>query len=253
MRLYTDADFAAHPELPKGYIGPDYAGAARTIADSSLRAPHGWVTGANETDHHARNMTLGRDFTPDDWSEIVVVEPGDACPSCGEPLRIDRGIEVGHVFQLGDKYSKALGAVYTDDAGAEHHMVMGCYGIGVSRIVAAIAEEHHDEHGLAWPAAVAPYQMHLVVLPGRGDTAETVMAAATSLYDGLRARGVDVLLDDRDASPGIKFADADLLGMPVQVTVGAKGVGRGVVERKIRATGERDELPLDTALDALTA
>ena len=196
-------------------------------------------------------MTLGRDFTPTAWNEIVVVEPGDACPSCGEPLRIDRGIEVGHVFQLGDKYSKALGAVYTDDAGAEHHMVMGCYGIGVSRIVAAIAEEHHDEHGLAWPAAVAPYQVHLVVLPGRGDTAEAVVAAATSLYDGLRARGVDVLLDDRDASPGVKFADADLLGMPVQVTVGAKGVGRGVVERKIRATGARDELALDAALDAL--
>jgi prolyl-tRNA synthetase len=251
VRLYTDADFAAHPELPKGYIGPDYAGATRTIADSSIRAPHGWVTGANETDHHARNMTLGRDFTPTAWDEIVVVEPGDECPSCGNPLRIDRGIEVGHVFQLGDKYSKALGAVYTDDAGAEHHMVMGCYGIGVSRIVAAIAEEHHDEHGLAWPAAVAPYQVHLVVLPGRGETAEAVQAAATSLYDGLRARGIDVLLDDRDASPGVKFADADLLGMPVQVTVGAKGVGRGVVERKVRATGERDELALDAALDAL--
>ena len=181
-----------------------------------------------------------------------MVEPGDACPSCGKPLRIDRGIEVGHVFQLGDKYSKALDAVYTDDAGAEHHMVMGCYGIGVSRIVAAIAEEHHDEHGLAWPAAVAPYQVHIVVLPGRGDTAETVhRPTATELYDGLRARGVDVLLDDREASPGIKFADADLLGMPVQVTVGAKGVGRGVVERKVRATGERDELAIEAALDAL--
>ena len=187
VRLFTDEDFAAHPEIPKGYIGPDFAGAVRTIADSSIRAPHGWVTGANEVDHHARHMTLGRDFTPTDWNEIVVVEPGDACPSCGNPLRIDRGIEVGHVFQLGDKYSKALGAVYTDDGGAEHHMVMGCYGIGVSRIVAAIVEEHHDEHGLAWPAAVAPYQVHIVVLPGRGDTAETVMATATELYDGLRA------------------------------------------------------------------
>ena len=251
VRLYTDADFVAHPDIPKGYIGPDFTGAARTIADSSIRAPHGWVTGANEVDHHAERMVLGRDFTPSTWAEIVVVEPGDACPSCGEPLRIDRGIEVGHVFQLGDKYSKALGAVYTDDAGAEHHMVMGCYGIGVSRIVAAIAEEHHDEQGLAWPAAVAPYQVHIVVLPGRGDTAEAVTAAAERLYDGLRTRGVDVLLDDRDASPGVKFADADLLGMPVQITVGAKGVGRGVVERKLRATGERDELPIDGALDAL--
>jgi prolyl-tRNA synthetase len=251
VRLYTDADFAARPDLPKGYIGPDFAGAASTIADSSIRAPHGWVTGANEVDHHAKNMTLGRDFTPTAWAEIALVEQGDPCPSCGNALRVDRGIEVGHVFQLGDKYSVALGATYTDEHGAEHPMMMGCYGIGVSRILSAIVEEHHDDGGIAWPAAVAPYQVHIVVLPGRGDTAETVIAAAERLYDGLRTRGVDVLLDDRDTSPGVKFADADLLGMPVQITVGAKGVGRGVVERKLRATGERDELPIDAALDAL--
>jgi prolyl-tRNA synthetase len=253
VRLYADADFAARPDIPKGYIGPDFAGAARTIADSSIRAPHGWVTGANEVDHHARNMVLGRDFSPTSWAEIALVEPGDECPSCGSPLRIDRGIEVGHVFQLGDKYSKSLGASYTDDSGAEHLMQMGCYGIGVSRILSAIVEEHHDDGGIVWPASVAPYQVHIVVLPGRGDTATTVTTAAEELYEGLRARGVDVLLDDRDASPGVKFADADLLGMPVQLTVGAKGVGRGVIERKIRATGERDELELATALDALTA
>ncbi|MGZ6910794.1 MAG: proline--tRNA ligase [Acidimicrobiia bacterium] len=251
VRLYTDEDFAAHPEIPKGYIGPDFTGAARTIADSSIRAPHGWVTGANEVDHHATHMTLGRDFTPTDWNDIVVVEQGDACPECGGPLRVDRGIEVGHVFQLGDKYSKALGALYTDEHGAEHPMQMGCYGVGVSRILSAVVEEHHDDAGIAWLASVAPYQVHIVVLPGRGDTAVAVTAAAEELYDGLRARGVDVLLDDRDASPGVKFADADLLGMPVQVTIGAKGVGRGVVERKVRATGERDELELAAALDAL--
>ena len=176
VRLYTDADFAAHPEIPKGYIGPDFAGAARVIADSSIRAPHGWVTGANRVDHHDRNVVLDRDFTPTDWAEIAIVEPGDPCPSCGSALRIDRGIEVGHVFQLGDKYSKALGATYTDDAGDEHPMVMGCYGIGVSRILSAIVEEHHDEHGIAWPAAVAPYQVHIVALPGRGDAAAAVTA-----------------------------------------------------------------------------
>jgi prolyl-tRNA synthetase len=251
VRLYADADFAARPDLPKGYIGPDFSGAARTIADSSIRAPHGWVTGANEIDHHAEHMVLGRDFTPSAWNEIVVVEAGDPCPSCGSPLRIDRGIEVGHVFQLGDKYSKALGATFTDEHGTEHLMQMGCYGIGVSRILSAVVEEHHDDAGIAWPASVAPYQVHIVVLPGRGETAAAVTAAAESLYDGLRARGVDVLLDDRDASPGVKFADADLLGMPVQLTVGAKGVGRGVVERKFRATGERDELELATAVDEL--
>ncbi len=253
VRLYTDADFAMRSDLPKGYIGPDFAGATHTIADSSIRAPHGWVTGANEVDHHAKHMTLGRDFTPSEWAEIVLVESGDACPSCGSPLRIDRGIEVGHVFQLGTKYSEALGASFTDEHGAEHLMQMGCYGIGVSRILSAVVEEHHDDGGIAWPASVAPYQVHIVVLPGRGDTAATVTRAAEDLYEGLRARGVDVLLDDRDASPGVKFADADLLGMPVQLTVGAKGVGRGVVERKVRATGERDELDLATALDALTA
>ncbi len=253
VRRFTDADFAARPDVPKGYIGPDFAGAARTLADSSIRAPRSWITGANETDHHARNMVLGRDFTPTDWAEIVVVEPGDECPSCGKPLRIDRGIEVGQVFQLGDKYSKALGAVYTDEHGAEHTMEMGCYGIGVSRILSAVIEEHHDDGGIAWPASIAPYQVHLVVLPGRGDNAAEVLAAADALYEGLRARRIDVLYDDREVSPGVKFADADLLGMPVQVTVGAKGFGRGVVERKVRATGERDELPVDGALDALTA
>ena len=252
VRLYTDADFAAHPEIPKGYIGPDFAGAQHTIADSSLRSPHGWVTGANRVDHHDRNVVLGRDFTPTAWNEIVVVAPGDRCPNCGNPLRIDRGIEVGHVFQLGDKYSVALGATYTDESGDDHPMVMGCYGIGVSRILSAIVEEHHDDHGIAWPAEVAPYQVHLVMLPGRGDGAAAVTDAATALYDGLQARGIDVLFDDREVSPGIKFADADLLGMPVQITVGAKGLGRGVVERKIRATGERDELPIDAAIDTLS-
>ncbi len=251
VRLYTDADFAAHPEIPKGYIGPDFDGAARTIADSSLRAPHGWVTGANRVDHHDQNVTLGRDFTPTDWNEIVVVEPGDKCPNCGSPLRIDRGIEVGHVFQLGDKYSKALGATYVDDSGGEHPMVMGCYGIGVSRILSAVVEEHHDDHGISWPASIAPYQVHLVMLPGRGDGAAAVLGKAEELYVGLRDRGVEVLFDDRDASPGVKFADADLLGMPIQITLGGKGLARGIVERKVRATGERDELDLADALEVL--
>lgn len=253
VRLYTDADFVAHPEIPKGYIGPDFDGAARTIADTSLRASHGWVTGANRVDHHDRNVMLGRDFTPTDWGEIVVVEPGDRCPSCGNPLRIDRGIEVGHVFQLGDKYSKALGATYVDDSGGEHPMVMGCYGIGVSRILSAIVEEHHDDHGIAWPASIAPYQVHLVMLPGRGDGAAAVLAKAEELYAGLRDRGVEVLFDDRDASPGVKFADADLLGMPIQITLGGKGLARGIVERKVRATGERDELDLANAVELLAA
>ncbi len=244
MRLYGDDDFTAQPELPKGYIGPHFADASVVVADPSVRAGAAWVTGANRADHHVRNAVLGRDFDVDVWADIVSVVPGDPCPRCGNPLSIDRGIEVGHVFQLGTKYSEALDARYTDEKGDQYPMVMGSYGIGVSRVLAAVAEEYHDENGLAWPAALAPYDVHLIVVPGRGDQAVAVIAEAERIYEELRGRRIEVLFDDRDVSPGVKFADADLLGMPVQLVVGAKGVGRGVVERKVRATGERDELPL---------
>jgi prolyl-tRNA synthetase len=238
VRIFTDADFAAHPELPKGYIGPDYEGAKHVVADSSVRAPHPWIVGANETDHHRRGAVLGRDFTPTQWAEIAIVEPGDACPKCGAPLRIDRGIEVGHVFQLGTKYTSALGALYTDEEGDQHPMVMGCYGIGVSRIIAAVVEEHHDENGIAWPAALSPFDVHVIAMPGDDSAAE-----AEKLSDELSAAGLDVLYDDREGRPGVKFADADLIGVPIQVIVGAKGIAKGIVERKVRATGERDEIP----------
>jgi len=252
-RLFTDEDFAARPDLPKGYIGPDFTGAALVVADPLVGEERPWVTGANESDYHVRHAVLGRDFHVDLWSDLVSVVSGDPCPRCGSDLSVDRGIEVGHVFQLGTKYSEALDATYTDADGGDHPMVMGCYGIGVSRIVTAVVEEHHDEHGIVWPDALAPYAVHLVALPGKGDTAEQVRAAADALYDGLRAASVSVLYDDRDASPGVKFADADLLGMPWRVTVGAKGLGRGVIERRRRATGEQDELALDDAVAALTA
>jgi prolyl-tRNA synthetase len=191
-----------------------------------------------------RNALLRRDFKVDTFAPLATVVTGDPCPRCGAELSVDRGIEVGHVFQLGTKYAEALGALYTDESGDNHPMVMGCYGIGVSRVIAAVAEEHHDEHGLAWPRALAPFDVHVIGLPGRGDAAASVVEAAEQLCAGLEASGLDVLYDDRDASAGVKFADADLLGMPVQLVVGAKGVGRGVVEVKLRATGERDEFPL---------
>lgn len=244
VRLYTDDDFDAHPELPKGYIGPHYPGASVVVADPSVSAPIAWITGANEIDHHVRDAVHGRDFTVGVWADLVTIVPGDPCPRCGAPLSVDRGIEVGHVFQLGTKYAEALDARYTDENGVQHAMVMGCYGVGVSRVVAAVVEEFHDEHGLAWPVALAPYDVHLIAVPGRGDQAEKVVAEADRLYDALRDRGVEVLYDDRDASPGVKFADADLLGMPVQLIVGAKGLAKGVVERKVRSTGRREEIPL---------
>jgi prolyl-tRNA synthetase len=252
VRLFTDADFAAHPEVPKGYIGPDFAGASVVVADPSVTTPIGWVAGANEIDHHTRNVVLGRDFDVDVWADLVTIVNGDTCPRCGQPLSVDRGIEVGHVFQIGTKYSTALEANYTDEHGEMHPMVMGSYGIGVSRVVAAIVEEHHDEHGIAWPAALAPYDVQLVVVPGRGEQASEVLAHSERLYQELVDEGVDVLYDDRDVSPGVKFADADLIGVPVQLVVGAKGLAKGIVERKDRATGTRDDIPLADVITRLT-
>jgi len=251
-RLYTEDDFAKNKALPLGYIGPDYEGVTFVIADPLVGAPHAWITGANEVDHHVRNSVLGRDFNVDQWADLVTVVTGDPCPRSGDPLSVDRGIEVGQVFQLGTKYAQALGALYTDESGEQHPMVMGCYGIGVSRIVTAVVEEHHDDKGIAWPEALAPFQVHLVALSGKGKDAEAVAAAAERIYNELSDAGVDVLYDDRDASPGVKFADADLLGMPIRLTVGAKGLGRGIVERRNRKTGEDDELPLDGVVAALT-
>jgi prolyl-tRNA synthetase len=252
VRLLDDADFTNHPELTRGYLGPHHPALAVVVADPSVAADHSWVTGANAADRHVRDAVCGRDFTVDVWADLVAVAPGDPCPRCGSPLAVDRGIEVGHVFQIGTKYSEVLDASYQDESGAQHPMVMGCYGIGVSRIIAAVAEEHHDDRGLTWPETLAPFRVQIVALRGKGDTAERVGDVADRLYDDLRRAGVEVLYDDRDASPGVKFADADLLGIPFRVTVGAKGVARGVVERRVRATGADDELEIATAAEALT-
>jgi prolyl-tRNA synthetase len=171
VRLLDDDDFASRKNLPRGYIGPHHPSIALVVADPAIGAPQPWVTGANERDHHVRDAALGRDFRVDVWAEIATVVGGDECPRCGSPLSVDRGIEVGQVFQLGTKYSEALDVQYVDESGGSHPMVMGCYGIGVSRVVAAVVEEHHDDKGIAWPRSVAPYEVHMVVLPGTGSTA----------------------------------------------------------------------------------
>ncbi len=253
VRLWEDADFDSHPDVPRGYIGPHFPGASVVVADPALRSgpAAGWVTGANQPDHHVRHAVLGRDFEVGIWADLVKVATGDTCPRCGATLSVDRGIEVGHTFQLGTKYSVAMGAGYTDEKGEQHPMVMGCYGIGVSRVVAAVVEEHHDEHGLRWPANLAPYAVHLISLPGKGEAAPEVRAAADRVYTEMTSAGIDVLYDDRDASPGVKFADADLLGIPLQLTLGAKGLARGVIERKLRASGARDECDVNDWRPAL--
>ena len=252
LRPFDDRDFEAHPELVKGYIGPmglqDHG--VRVIADHAVKAGGPWVTGSNRADHHVTGATLDRDFTVDEWASIATLADGDPCSRCGRPLDLVRSVEAGHTFQLGLTYStKISGAVFLDEDGKEQPFWMGCYGIGISRAPAVIAEEHHDDAGLVWPAEVAPYAVHLLAL-GANRSAE-VAEAADRLYRELTEAGVDVLYDDRDLSPGVKFADADLLGMPTQLVVGAKGLARGVVERKHRASGERDELPVESAVATL--
>ncbi|MDP9386756.1 MAG: proline--tRNA ligase [Actinomycetota bacterium] len=254
LRPFDDDDFARHPELVKGYIGP--MGLAergvRVLADHAVRAGGPWVTGANRPDHHVSGAVLGRDFSVDEWGSFATLADGDPCPRCGGDLELVRSVEAGHTFQLGLTYStKIPGASFTDEEGGEHPYWMGCYGIGVSRAPAVIAEEHHDDAGLVWPAEVAPYRVHLLSL-GASRSPE-VADAAERLYADLVAGGVRVLYDDRDVSPGVKFADADLLGMPTQVIVGAKGLARGVVERKDRRSGERDEVALEAVVAALSA
>jgi len=253
LRPFEDADFDRHPELVKGYIGPMGLAEAgvRVLADHAVRAGGPWVTGANRADHHVSGATLDRDFTVGEWGSFATVADGDPCPRCGAAIELVQSVEAGHTFQLGLTYSaKIPNATFTDEEGHQHPYWMGCYGIGVSRAPAVIAEEHHDDAGLVWPPEVAPYRVHLLALGASRHP--DVAAAADALYDGLVAAGVTVLYDDRDLAPGVKFADADLLGMPTQLIVGAKGLARGVVERKDRRSGDRDELALAAAAGALT-
>ncbi|HEX7168009.1 MAG TPA: proline--tRNA ligase [Acidimicrobiales bacterium] len=254
-RVFEAEDFDRFPFLHKGYIGPMglQANGVRVVADPLVKAPASWVTGANKPDHHVSGCMLDRDFTVDAWQPIATVVAGDPCPRCGTPMEVGRAVEAGHTFQLGLTYSlKIPGATFLDEDGHDQPFWMGCYGIGVSRLPAVIAEQHADDAGLVWPKAVAPFDVHLVSL-GAGRSAEVVTAAG-EIYAELTAAGVRVLYDDRpDVSPGVKFADADLLGMPTQLIVGARGLERGVVERKDRRTGARDELDLGTVVAALTA
>ena len=251
LRPFSDEDFERHPQLVKGYIGPMglQTEGVRVVADRSVQGGGPWVTGANRADHHVSGATLGRDFTVDEWGDFASLVEGDPCPRCGSPRELERAVEVGHTFQLGLTYSEKIsGATFSDEHGDEHPYWMGCYGIGVSRAPAVIAEEHHDDDGLVWPAEVAPFRLHLLTLGAARN--QEVADAGDRLYEALLAAGVPVLYDDRDVSPGVKFADADLLGMPTQLVVGARGLARGMVETKDRRTGERVEVPVGEAATA---
>jgi prolyl-tRNA synthetase len=204
------------------------------VADHSVPRVRAGFAGANQDGKHYANVQPGRDFTWSLLGDIRNVAEGDRCPKCGDELRFYRGIEVGHVFKLGTKYSEALKAKYLDDQGQERLMIMGCYGIGVSRLLAAVIEQHSDRDGICWPPSIAPFHVHLVPVSLR-DTVQTTLAE--QLYQRFRDQGYDVLLDDRDERPGVKFKDADLIGCPVRVTIGSKAAD-GIVEVKFRASGE---------------
>jgi len=248
VRIFEAADFAAHPELVRGYVGPQgLAGRDfRYVADQRVSPGTSWVTGANRPDTHARNVVAGRDFTVTEYADLVTVVEGDPCPRCGGPLTLARGVEVGHVFQLGRKYADAFGLDVPGPDGAPVRLTMGSYGIGVSRAVAVIAEQHHDERGLVWPREVSPYDVEVVPV-GRGDQP----ALARDLAERLADTGLRVLVDDRQATAGVKLTDAELIGVPWTVVVGRRA-DEGVVEVRDRARGETSEARMDDVVWAVT-
>ncbi|WP_346434021.1 proline--tRNA ligase [Nonomuraea composti] len=248
--IFEAADFAKHPGLVRGYIGPQVLRelGIRYLVDPRVVTGTSWVTGANEPGKHAANVVAGRDFTPDGTIEAAEVRAGDPCPRCGAELSIDRGIEIGHIFQLGRKYADAAGLDALGPDGKPIRVTMGSYGIGVSRAVAVIAEQAHDALGLVWPREVAPADVHIV-----GTGKENQVEAALELGAELESRGLRVLVDDRpQVSPGVKFKDAELLGLPTIVVVG-RGLSQGVVELRDRVTGEKQEIPLAEAADRVLA
>ncbi len=232
IRLADEATIARVTGAPVGFAGPvRLAEKAAVIADYSVEFLVNAVTGANKAGTHMKNVNPGRDFTPDRYADIRAVKEGDKCIHCGKELKFSRGIEVGHVFKLGTKYSASMKAQYLDAEGKEQTMVMGCYGIGVSRIVAATIEQSHDDNGIIWPMAVAPFTV--VVVPVNWAD-ENIRTTAETFYSELRRRGIDALMDDRDERAGIKFKDADLIGIPLRITIGEKNLKNGQVEIKSR-------------------
>ena len=247
----------AHAEEIRDLLGADAGslGAVgvdgpRILADLQLAERVNMVTGANTDDHHLRGVDVGRDIAISEWLDLRAVTAGEGCPVCGEPLELFRGIEAGHIFKLGTKFSESLGATVLDAAGTPVPIVMGSYGIGVERNLAAAVEMNHDEQGIVWPVAISPYEVVITVVKTND---EDTMTVANRLYDDLEAAGVDVLIDDRAERPGVKFIDAELIGIPFRVTVGPRGLADGVVEVSVRSTSEKSELDVENAAEEITA
>ncbi|BCL23330.1 proline--tRNA ligase [Streptomyces tuirus] len=248
VELVTETDFAARPDLVRGYVGPRGLEKVTYIADPRVAPGTAWITGANKAGTHTKNVVVGRDFEVGEYVDVVVVQEGDPCPKCGTGLVLDRAIEIGHIFQLGRKYADALKLDVLGQNGKPVRVTMGSYGIGVSRAVAALAEQTADDKGLCWPAEVAPADVHVVAA---GKALQTELALDIS--GKLAAAGVRVLVDDRPGvSPGVKFTDSELIGVP-KILVAGRRAADGVVELKDRRTGEREELTVEEAVARLTA
>lgn len=243
LELADDAMILRATGAPRGFTGAVGIKGA-IIADYSVMGMANFVMGANREDYHLLNVNIERDFAVPAFADLKLVKDADSCPRCRQRLRLARGIEVGHVFKLGTKYSQAMKAVYLDKDGRERNMVMGCYGIGIGRTVAAAIEQNHDEQGIIWPIPIAPY--HLMITPVNVKD-ESLVAAAEGLYRALSERGIEALLDDRDERAGVKFMDADLIGLPLRVTIGPKRLAAGEVEIKVRKSGEVVAAPLADA------
>jgi prolyl-tRNA synthetase len=253
--LGTDAVRMAEPEEVRAATGADvgFAGPVgfrgRIVIDQDAAAVTDAITGANETDHHLKHVTRGRDFTGE-VRDLRSAVAGDPCPRCASPLELFRGIEAGHIFILGTHYSAKMGAFFLDESGESRPLVMGCYGIGVSRLVATAVEQHHDDDGICWPVAIAPYQVHIVQI-GEGPEVSTAVA---DVERRLAARGVEVLVDDRPERPGVKFKDADLIGIPYRINIGERGLKNGTVELKPRTEKNprnAESLPLADVADVV--
>ena len=248
VRPFDDDDFGARGFV-KGYVGPQgFADEVQVFADVTVHGGNDWVTGSNTKDRHVTGANVGRDFRVDRWEDLVEFREGDRCPIDGGELRIARAIVLGHIYQLGTKYSAPLDATFVDEDDATKPYVMGSYGIGITRIMAAAAEQSHDDDGLIWPKVMAPFDV-IVVIATRDH--EGTVAEAERIYTELREREVDVILDDRAESAGVKFKDADLIGYPLQVVVGKRGVEAGTVDLKLRATGDRTQAPIAEASSAV--
>ncbi len=260
LEIAPDAIVEEVTRAPVGFAGPVNDFAVQTVYDLSIKDISNGITGANEKDKHYAGVNPGRDFTIENEADITVADAGDACPKCGKPMIARRGIEVGHIFKLGYKYTESMKVSVLDEHGKAVRPIMGCYGIGVNRTMAAIVEQHSDEKGIIWPMSVAPFHVHLVGLFKSGEDREAI----DEIYAAIRDSGIEVLYDDRNASPGFKFADADLLGIPIRVTAGKRFFQEGEIEVKlrkesaVRTVGKDDIVPLlrkirDEEIDTLSS